>query len=66
MEMHMVYASTVKHKHYHKTFVLQNVISHLDTYLLPTHEQCHAKYNYFRNILADETFEKLILKEFHV
>ena len=33
MEMHIVFGSTVKQKIYRKTFVIQHVISHLDTYL---------------------------------
>ena len=34
MEMHMEFASTVKHTRiYHKIFVIQHVISYLDTYL---------------------------------
>ena len=33
MKMHMVFANTAKQKMYQKTFVIQHVISHLDTYL---------------------------------
>ena len=31
MEMHMVFASTLKQKIYHKAFVMQHIISHLHT-----------------------------------
>ena len=33
MEMHMIFEPTVKKKIYHKTFVIQHVISYLDNYL---------------------------------
>ena len=37
MEMHMIFEPTVKKKIFHKIFVIQHVISDLDTYLFTNH-----------------------------